>query len=150
MRASRIRAAARDGRGIASIEFAIIMSAIVGIVLATYDLGGYVLQQMKLAEAVYVGGQDVISYPPTDVNNSNDPNTQNLMTAIQNALPPTWILGADITVTLTPSCGCGGTALTADRGVTITLQRNYALLLIPGVSFPGLTSTTATYYARIQ
>jgi hypothetical protein len=45
------RATVRGRRGIATIEFGMVMAAIVVIVLGTYDTGNYLLQQMKLSEA---------------------------------------------------------------------------------------------------
>lgn len=146
----RPRTVWRNRHGVASIEFAVTLPAIIVIMLVTYDLGGYVLQQMKLAQAAYAGGQDAVSYPPTDVSNSNDPNTQSLLAAIQQALPVNWTLGGDTTVSLAMTCTCGGTPLDTDRRITITLQRNYTMLLFSGIMFPRLTSTSASYVARIQ
>jgi Flp pilus assembly protein TadG len=140
--------AARSRRGIASIEFAIVTALIITIVLGTYDLGGYVLQQMALAEAAYAGGQDAVSYPPLDISNSNDPNTQNLINTIQNALPANWVLGGDTQYSLSMTPTCGNATPSTGCLVTINLTRDYTALLIPGIA--GLSSTSATYVARIQ
>jgi Flp pilus assembly protein TadG len=138
---------ARGRRGIASIEFGMIMAAIVVIVLGTYDVGNYALQQMNLAEAANVGGQYPVSYR-TD--------TAGMTTTVDNAVPPAWI--SDVTVTgPSMSCTCGsagiGDAATCSvpcpsgiaRFMTVTLQRNDTPLLVV-----GLTSTSASYVARIQ
>jgi Flp pilus assembly protein TadG len=144
-----VRAAVRGRRGIASIEFGIVMAGIVVIVLGTYDIGNYVLQEMKLADAAHAGGQYAMSYP-TD--------TAGMTAAIDAVLP--W---PDVTVTEpTTTCGCwssgGGESAadcsanpvcpsgeTVERFITITLQRNYSPLLVM-----GLTSTTESYVARVQ
>jgi len=145
--ARQVCAVALGRRGIASIEFGVVMAAIVVIVLGTYDVGNYVLQQMKLAEAANVGGQYLVSYP-TD--------TAGMTTALDNAVPPAWV--SDVTVTgpsMTCTCGSAGIGDAATcavpcpsgiaRFMTITLQRNYTPLLVV-----GLTSTSASYVARIQ
>ncbi len=138
--------ALRERRGIASIEFAIVMSTLSVIVMGTYDIGNYELQQTQLAEAAAAGGQDAVAYPPTDVNDPNDANTQNLLAAIAQALPPNWVLGTDYTVNLSMTCTCGGTLPTTERLVTISISRPYTSLL----GLPGLNLTSVTYVARTQ
>jgi Flp pilus assembly protein TadG len=142
---------AQGRRGVASIEFGIVMAAIVVIVLGTYDIGNYVLQQMKLADAAHAGGQYAISYPI---------DTAGMTGAVEAVLPPAW---SDVTVTGPAlTCGCwtagGGegaadctaspvcpSGQTVERFITITVQRNYSPLLVV-----GLTSTSASYVARVQ
>lgn len=133
----------------ASIEFGVVMAAIVVIVLGTYDIGNYVLQQMKLSEAAEVGGQYSISYPL---------DTAGAISAMDAALPTDWI--SDVSVSgpsMTCTCATSGIGDAAscsttcptgpvERYVTITLQRNYAPLLLVKI----LTSTSASYVARIQ
>jgi Flp pilus assembly protein TadG len=145
-----VRAAARDRRGMAAIEFGFVMGAIVVIVLGTYDVGNYVLQQMKLAEAAAVGGQFAVSYPTDTIGATN---------AINAALPSGWS-GVHITgPTLSCACwsasggqvaaSCSATPVCSsgqvERFVTITLQRNYSPLLVN-----TLTSTSASYVAQVQ
>lgn len=149
--ARRVRAAASGRHGIASIEFGVVMGAIVVIVLGTYDIGNYVLQQMKLADAAHVGGQYEVSYPG---------DTANMTLAVNAVLPPAWI--TDVTVTgPTMSCKCasGGVETAADcsanpvcpldqtteRFMTLTLTRPYTPLLVR-----GMTSTSASFVARVQ
>ena len=127
------------------MEFGIVMTAIIVVVLGTYDIGNFLLQQMKLAEAAEAGGQDAVSYPPTDVNNASEPNTQILMGAIASALPQNWAAGSDYTVTLAQNCICNAGSAN-ERYVTVTLSRPYRSLL----GIPGLAMTTASYVARIQ
>ena len=141
-------ATVRGRRGIATIEFGMVMAAIVVIVLGTYDTGNYLLQQMKLSEAAEVGGQYAVSYP---LDNAG------ALSAVDAALPTDWI--SDVTVTgpsMTCTCEssgigdaptCSTTCPTGaiERYVSVTLQRNYSPLLVK-----SLTSTSATYVARIQ
>ena len=143
-----LHAVAQCPRGVAAIEFGITMAAILVIVLGTYDIGNYVLQQMKLADAAHVGGQYAISYPI---------DTAGATSAVDAVLPPAWL--DDTTVTgpsMTCTCGSSGTGDAAScsatcptgqlqRFVTVTLTRNYAPLLVI-----GLTQTTASYVVRIQ
>jgi Flp pilus assembly protein TadG len=97
----RLYAAAQCRRGVAAIEFGITMAIIVVVVLGTYDIGNYVLQQMKLADAAHVGGQYAISYPI---------DTAGAISAVDSVLPPAWV--DDTTVTgpsMTCTCGSSGT-----------------------------------------
>jgi Flp pilus assembly protein TadG len=143
-----VRGALHGRRGIASLEFAMTMGAIIVIVLGTYDVGNYVLQEMKLTEAVDVGGQYAVSYPA---------DTNGMKTAVAAALPASWTVAA--TPVMNCKCATGGTETDADctvmpvcplgqtteRFITITLTRAYSPLLIG-----ALTSTTASYVARVQ
>jgi Flp pilus assembly protein TadG len=147
--AERLRVVARGRRGVASIEFGAIMACIVVIVLGTYDIGNYVLQQMKLEEAATVGGLYSVSYPL---------DTSGTLAAVNDALPTAWVGGVAITgPSMTCTCGTSGTGDAATctascptgqvaRFVTVSLQRNYTPLLLTTI----LTSTTATYVAQIQ
>ena len=140
---------APNRRGIASIEFGIVMTAIVVVVLGTYDIGNYVLQQMKLADVAHVGGQFAVSYPL---------DTTGATTVMDAALPPAWV--NDVTITgpsITCACANGGAEAdcsaspicplgdSTERFITVTVQRAYSALLVP-----GLTSTSATYVVRVQ
>lgn len=150
--AGRIGAAVRGRRGVAAIEFGIVMSAIVVLVLGTYDIGNYVVDQMKLADAAHVAGVFLISYPD---------DTAGMTLALDDVLPVGWADDVNVTgPSMTCACGtagggatpasCSGSPVcslgqTPQRFMTITLQRNYTPLLIP-----GLTSVSSTYVARIQ
>jgi Flp pilus assembly protein TadG len=150
--ARRVRAALRDRCGIATIEFGVVTVAVITIILGTYDIGNFLLQQMKLAEAAGVGGQFLVSFPSDNAG---------LTTAIGKALPPTW---DNVTTTgPTMSCACwnaagGQVAASCNatpicpvgqqvrRFMTISLQRNYTPLLLAKI----LTSTTASYVVEVQ
>jgi len=141
-----------DTRGIASIEFAVIMPVILLILLGTYDVGGFVLQEMKLAEAANAGGQSAISYPPSDTavtpsGQGTGMNAAYLTQAIQAALPQGWTVGVDVTVISSMTC-LNGCAPPPERVVTIQLTRPFTPLL---PLFSGvLTSTSATDVVRVQ
>jgi Flp pilus assembly protein TadG len=149
-RVRRILAAACDRRGIAAIELGMVVPAILVILLGTFDVGNYVLQQTKLAEAANIGAQYAISYPL---------DTAGITSVVQTALPPAW---TDVAITAPlMTCGCATssgqvaascsgnpvcpTGETTQRFVTIKVQRNYTPLLVL-----GLTSTTASYVAQVQ
>lgn len=152
MRHARRRAVTHDKRGVAAIEFGMIMAAIVVVVLGTYDIGNYVLQQMKLSAAAAVGGLYAVSYPADTAGTTN---------AINAALPAGWVGNVAITGP-SLSCACwtaGGGQVGAScaanpvcpagqniqRFITINLQLNYTPLLVS-----GLTSTSANYVAQVQ
>jgi len=150
-----LRALARGGRrhraGVASIEFAVVLSTVVIFVLGTYDLGNILLQRMKLAEAVHAGAVYAGSFP-TD--------TTGISAKISASLPVGW---TDVTIgTPSLSCACwtsGGGDTTADctatpicpigetteRFMTLTITRPFSPLLIS-----SLSSASVTYVTRIQ
>ena len=141
----------RHRRGVASIEFAVVLSVVVIFVLGTYDLGNILLQRMKLAEAVHAGAVYANSFPTDNTG---------ISTKITAALPAGW---SDVVIAAPSiSCACwtsGGGEATADctaspvcptgqtteRFMTLTLSRPYAPLLIL-----SLSSTSVTYVTRIQ
>lgn len=150
--ARRIGAAVRGRRGVAAIEFGVVMSGVVVLVLGTYDIGNYVVEQMKLADAAHVAGVFLTLYPD---------DTADMTLAFDRVLPAGWAAGVNVAGP-TMSCACANAAGaqtaascfaspicasrdTVVRTLTITLQRNYTPLLLP-----GLTSVSSTYVARIQ
>ena len=64
-----------------------VVPAILVILLGTFDVGNYVLQQTKLAEAANIGAQYAISYPL---------DTAGITSVVQTALPPAW---TDVAIT---------------------------------------------------
>jgi Flp pilus assembly protein TadG len=148
-RAGRIGAAARDRRGIASIEFGAIMFVIIVIVLGTYDVGHYVLQQLMLADAARVGGLYAVSYPL---------DTAGMVSAVTADLPAGWT--APSTPVMTCMCANGGGETDADcnanpvcpigqtteRFYTITVTQSFLPLLVTSLPL----STSASYVARVQ
>jgi hypothetical protein len=160
--ARRARAAVPDRRGTAAIEFGIVMAAIMVIILGTYDIGNYVLQEMKLADAAHVVGQYAISYPD---------DTTGMTNAMDAALPPAWIGSVELnpdppvmTCTCgtsgpgdagTCSAGCGPGQI-PERFVKITLTLNYTTLNYTPLNYTPLllskilTSPSASYVARVQ
>jgi Flp pilus assembly pilin Flp len=137
-----VHAAARGRRGIASVEFAVIVAVITVIVLSTYDISSFVLQQMKVADAAHVGGQYAVSYPL---------DSAGMRCAVEGVFCPGvgysslggGCTGAacplpDITIT-------GPTFSGSQVFVTITVTKPYTPFLIG-----SLTSTSASYVARIK
>lgn len=136
--------AARGRRGVASVEFAFVLAAMIVVLLASYDLGNYVLQEMKLTEAAQAGGQFAIAYPS---------DAAGITCAVQSVLCPNGPTGQcpdtascplpTISVTGPSTDGSGtNTALF----VTVALTQAYTPVLLTTV----LTSTNASYVVRIQ
>jgi len=139
----RVRAAVR---GIASVEFALVTSVIAVIVLCTYDIGSFVLQQTKMTEAAHVGTQYAVSYPL---------DATGLTCAIEGVFCPNvtysslggGCVGATCTLpTITVSApSVTGTWPNSQVLITITVTQPFSPFLL---SF--LTSTSASYVARVQ
>lgn len=143
--ASRACSALVGQRGVAALEFALVMPIILLILLGTYDICNVELQEMKLVDAVRAGGQYVMSF-----SNYTDPAfTNNVTTDVQAALPSDsdWTTNPP-TVSVTPSSSPAPSCPTCQPEilVSITATRNYTGLLL----FTNGTTLTATYVARIE
>jgi hypothetical protein len=128
----------------ASVEFAFIVPIIILIVLGTYDIGNYVLQEMKLTEAAQAGGQYAVAYPSDNAGTT---------CAVQLVLCPNVTTGRcpgaascplpAITISGPSTSGSGANTETT---VTITLTQAYTPVLLINV----LTSLTASDVVRVQ
>ncbi|MDR3531989.1 MAG: pilus assembly protein [Rhodopila sp.] len=72
-----------DRRGVSAVEFAIMASVMVMLMLGAYDLGNAAQEQIALQAAVQAGGSYALRYP------TNPSSVQNAVTA---ALPAGWTL----------------------------------------------------------
>jgi Flp pilus assembly protein TadG len=136
-------------RGVASLEFALILMGLVTIVVCTYDIGGFIQQRVKITEAVRAGGQYAVSFP-TDLTGA--------AAAVTAAMPAGW---TDAVVTVPAAvCVCWNSALGEQAGncatncpvgmrmrrqVSLSVTRPYAPL-----AMTMLTQTQASFVARIQ
>lgn len=146
-RAARwVRGRLQDRRGVAALEFAVIASLMVVLMLGTYDFGNAAQQEIALQEAVRSGGAYAQSYPtdPTGMQN-----------AVVAALPPGWKLSNSGGVPVI-SCTCNGATVTCTNPgsctppflVSITATMAYqALTPLFANALPNLT---AAYVTRIQ
>jgi Flp pilus assembly protein TadG len=138
-------AALRARRGVAAMEFALVGTTMVMLLLAAYDVGSAVHQRMVLADAVHSAGAFAEAFPT---------NTTGMTAAITAALPAT-MTG----VSTGTSCGCinsGGATTTAascdlcpagtvGRTITLTATRAYSPFY-----FTAITGNSAQYVVRIQ
>src|SRR4051794_2502529 len=100
---NRLRRLARDRRGVAALEFTIIATLMLTMMLAAFDFGNAAQQQVQLQQVVRAGGAYAARYP-TDASG--------IQGAVTAALPAGWTLTAPPSVT----CGC----LPAGGGLSTT------------------------------
>ena len=79
----KFRALFHDRRGVSAIEFALIGSLLAMLMLAAFDFGKAILQEIQLQEAVRAGGVYATNQP-TDVGG--------IQNAVASALPSGWVL----------------------------------------------------------
>ncbi|MGA9896899.1 MAG: TadE/TadG family type IV pilus assembly protein, partial [Terriglobales bacterium] len=101
---TRHRTIARDRRGVAALEFGIIASTMVLLLLAAYDLGNAVYQRTVLAQAVRSAGQYALSFPTP---------SSGITTALTNTLPAHWT-DASTSVSCTCVDGSGDSSSETD------------------------------------
>jgi Flp pilus assembly protein TadG len=103
---------ARARRGIAAVEFALIAPIMVVCLLAVYDLGRALQQQIRLNQALAAGGMFAIYYPRDSAGMAN----------VVSAAVSSW---TDVTVaTPTTACYCynAGTDASTSISCTFTTQ----------------------------
>jgi Flp pilus assembly pilin Flp len=146
---SRLRRLWTDRRGVSAVEFAIIASVMVTLMLGAFDFGNAAQEQIALQAAVRAGGEYALHFPT---------NPAAVQTVVTSALPTGWQLsnpGGQPIVT----CSCGGVSGTFDCSappatcappmlVSITATMPYvALSPLFGAAIP---SNTANYVARFK
>jgi Flp pilus assembly protein TadG len=123
-----VRQIIRGGRrGVAALEFALIAPVMILLLLAAYDIGNAVDEQMVLQQALRAAGQYAISFPN---------NNSGILEAIQQGYPKSW---TGVTPNVTEPSGDG-------PPYYVTLQ---ALVTFPSLILP-LPTTTVTYVVRVQ
>jgi Flp pilus assembly protein TadG len=134
---------ARDRRGVAALEFAVILPVLALTLMGVIDLGGAIQQSLRLEAAARAGAQYAMSAPT---------NSGGIAAAVRSALPG-W---NDVQVqptTMTCVCpGSGATSCTStscatalQRFVSITVTRSYSALLLP-----NLTSVRGSMTLRVR
>jgi Flp pilus assembly protein TadG len=134
----------RDQRGVSALEFSIIATFMVTLMLGAFDFGNAAQQQIALQEAVRTGGEFARFFP------TNQTGIQN---AVLNALPSGWTVTGGVP---SVSCTCSGATVTCTNPgtcappflITITASRAYTALT--PVFAAAIPSNTATYVTRIQ
>jgi Flp pilus assembly protein TadG len=148
----------RDRSGVSAIEFAVIASIMVTLMVGAYDFGNAAMHQIQLQQAVRLGGVYAMNRP-TDVSG--------IQTAVAAALPMGWTLSnpggvAAIACSCLDPAGGGTTALagcsaadfdtcTAPNtatmiGITATMPYTTLTPLFAG----ALPNNTATYVTRFR
>ncbi|WP_051328716.1 TadE/TadG family type IV pilus assembly protein [Geminicoccus roseus] len=134
---------ARDRRGIAALEFAVILPVLALTLMGVIDLGGAIQQSLRLEAAARAGAQYAMS-APTD--------SAGITAAVRQALPG-W---NDIVVQPTAmTCVCPGSGATSctstscatalQRFVSITVTRGFSPILLP-----NFTSVQGSMTLRIR
>ena len=153
---SVVPATAQDRRGVAAVEFALIMPVLVTLLFGVYHIGNAVHEMLLLQQALRAGGLYALSFP-TQLGADLLPTTPNngILLAIQEALPAGWTANAagtagwTPTVNLTPPAltktACPAGPHTPPHCVTVTLN---ALLTDAWLS--ALNMNSVSYVIRVQ
>lgn len=123
-------------RGVAAVEFALVATPMLILMLGVYDVANAVQERLLMQQALRAGGQYAISFPPP-VGDITSSGAAAVVSAVNQALPQSWKDNPPaITVTF-PACSgiCIGLAAT----------RPYVPFL-PGL----LAENSATYVIRVQ
>jgi Flp pilus assembly protein TadG len=143
----RTRRAWRDRKGVSALEFSLVASMMITLMLGAFDFGNAAQQNIQLQEAVRAGGAYALQFPT---------NVTGIQSAVRGAMPRGWTLssapsvvcecqgssgGITTTTCATPSCAAGSAKL-----VKITATMPYSALLFTG----ALTNNTANYVVRYQ
>jgi len=148
----------RDRRGVSAIEFAIIASVMVTLLLGAYDLGNAAMRQIQLQQAVRLGGVYAMNRP-TDITG--------IRTAVASVLPAGWTLtNPGGVAAVACSCldpGAGGTTALAgctaadfdtctapNTATMISLTATMAYTTLTPLFAAAIPSNTATYVTRFR
>ena len=146
----------QDRRGVAAVEFAIIATIMVTLLLGTYDFGNAAQEQIALQEAVRAGGAYAQSRPS---------NVAGIQSAVANALPAGWALTGGVAAVacycLNPATNAKtalgactdanfGTCTGANIGKLVTITATMPYTHVGSLFATALPNNTAQYAARIQ
>lgn len=145
----------RDRRGVASFEFCIIATVLLGLMLAAFDFGNFAQQEVALHQALRSGGEFARFFPtkPGADGAGGAPCTDaTVRCTVLNALPSGSTLSS-----LTMACSCAGTAVSCTAPGTcsppflMTLQASMPAVTVMSSLWTGGTLTNqASYEVRIQ
>lgn len=133
-------------RGVAVVEFGFIAPIMVISLVAVYDLGNALQQNIRLNQAVRAGGLYAMEYGGSQVN-GNSPEFQ-IRSIVQTAASPLSLstnTAQCFCATTTVSCLTTCSPVTAPRTVRIT-----ATAALNAIFLINLQSTTAQYVERIK
>ncbi len=132
------RAVWRDRQGIATVEFALVGSVLVTLMLGAYQIGNGIQEITQMQQALFAGAVYAVSYPTQTgaAGSAND----GIVLAIAAALPASM----DYPVTIvTPS------VLSVSSPRTIQLQATIQDPWLVALTAPA-TTYTVTYVVRVQ
>jgi Flp pilus assembly protein TadG len=133
-----VRDGRRERRGIAAVEFALISTAVLMLLLGGYDVASVVRIRMQLQQALRAGGQYAVSFP-TQNGPATSPNN-GIILAIQQALPA--LSGVTVnTPSMSPAPGGG-----PPYYMTLTASAPYSPFLVLGPTIDNSVS----YVVRFQ
>ena len=138
------RAGFADRRGVAILEFALILPLLVVLLAGVFDLGHAFAVDIQLYQAVRAGGQIALAYAdPT--NSTNGANDSLIEAAVSAVAPPGTTVSAPtynvVTCTATTtSCSAGS----VQKYITISASVPFSALIIP------LGTMRASYVERYQ
>lgn len=137
-----------DRKGVAALEFSVIASFMITLMMGAYELGNAAQQQVALQSAVRAGAAYAATHP-TD--------TTGIITVVTNALPG-WTFSAGPSI----ACGCLNTATGATSTTpcsapvcttdakTVTVSASTAYASLTSLFANAIPSNTASYVVRFQ
>jgi Flp pilus assembly protein TadG len=146
----------RDRRGSAALEFGLVATMVLALLLFAFDVGLSMLQYAQLNVAVRAGGQYAMTFPTDD---------GGILAAVTAALPST--LQAAVTTTVGCECladGASGSGIcggfsgscsscgagTTQRFVHVATNVNTSTWLTSPLKITPLATPSACYVARVQ
>jgi Flp pilus assembly protein TadG len=129
----------RDRRGVAALEFALVATVMLILLLGGYDVANVIQIRLQLQQALRVGGQYAMAYPTQDLGN-NAAGQNGIILAVKQALPnlPNVTVPSPV---MSPSAGDG-----PPYYMTLTASAPYTPLLILGPTIEN----SVTYVVRFQ
>ena len=130
-----------DRRAVAAVEFAIIASFLLMLLLGLYDIGNAVHERLLLQQALRAGGQYAMAFP--DQTGDTDSPDNGIVQAIEQALPANGTGVTIATPVMSPEAGSG-----PPYYITLGATRPYSAFLpfLRGL----LTENAASYVVRVQ
>jgi hypothetical protein len=129
----------RDRRGVAALEFAMVATVMLILLLGGYDVASVIQIRLQLQQALRVGGQYAMAYPTQSFGNGLE-GQNGIILAVKQALPN--LPGVTVRPpAMSPSAGEG-----PPYYMTLTASAPYTPLLILGPTIEN----SVTYVVRFQ
>lgn len=140
---TRPRNPLRDRRGVALLEFAIVLPFLILLIMGVFDLGNALQQEIRLYQAVRAGAQIALTFPA-------NPATGNLSQPVITAAVQNAGSGLNVTATETLSCYCSdGTSVNCSSGTCTTGGVQRYIQISASAPFKAMVIPLSTLRASI-